>query len=188
MVHQPREVQGAEWMSVRLPQRAMCSSGEGFSYSQWAFNVYYLWYAPAKPKLSLPWYSSARNGSTHFLPAAIQRFLTLSGRFDFGTPHFWWKIAGMMWCKSILLLCLLFLLYCLAEESPYEDCPRGSFRERPFARECTLCPKGYYGEVRGLTSRECSAPCPIGRYSDTLGGKTIDDCQLVSMEMLCIAP
>lgn len=81
---------------------------------------------------------------------------------------------------------LFFIFTCIAmcvvyaELSPYPDCPRGTFRESPFSKECTLCAKGYYGETHGLVARTCSGACPLGRYSDLVGLKTIDECKLVS--------
>lgn len=67
-----------------------------------------------------------------------------------------------------------------SSSSIYEDCPIGSYRENLYKRECKLCPRGYYGNTVGLTSSTCSGPCPIGRYSDKVGTKHEEDCELVS--------
>ena len=81
-----------------------------------------------------------------------------------------------------ILFSLLFLI-CItgsvSGQSIYEDCPRGTYRHSPFSRECKLCAKGHYGDTHGLTVNTCSAPCPLGRYGDNVGAKTIDDCKLV---------
>jgi hypothetical protein len=72
-----------------------------------------------------------------------------------------------------------------SSSSIYQDCPIGSYRENPYKRECKLCPRGYYGNTVGLTSSTCSGPCPIGRYSDKVGTKYEEDCELVSSINLC---
>mmetsp|Transcript_49471 Transcript_49471/g.97843 ORF Transcript_49471/g.97843 Transcript_49471/m.97843 type:complete len:145 (-) Transcript_49471:56-490(-) len=81
-----------------------------------------------------------------------------------------------MFITAILLATLMNM--CMAQLSPYDDCPRGTYRENPLSRECKLCSKGYFGDVRGLTTNTCSAPCPMGRYGDNFGAKTEDDCKL----------
>jgi len=72
-----------------------------------------------------------------------------------------------------------------SSSSIYQDCPIGSYRENPYKRECKLCPRGYYGNTVGLTSSTCSGPCPIGRYSDKVGTKYEEDCELVSSINVC---
>ena len=58
-------------------------------------------------------------------------------------------------------------------------CTRGKYRGfKGSQRECTLCPRGTYGDVSGLTSNLCTAMCPLGTYNDVLGARTIDDCRL----------
>jgi len=64
--------------------------------------------------------------------------------------------------------------------SIYQDCPIGSYRENQYKRECKLCPRGFYGNTVGLTSSSCTGPCPIGRYSDKVGTKYEEECELVS--------
>ncbi|KAJ8604226.1 hypothetical protein CTAYLR_009785 [Chrysophaeum taylorii] len=39
-------------------------------------------------------------------------------------------------------------------------------------------PRGRYGDAEGLTSDECTAECPTGKYNDKLGARTEDDCRL----------
>jgi hypothetical protein len=73
-----------------------------------------------------------------------------------------------------------------SSSSIYQDCPIGSYRENQYKRECKLCPRGYYGNTVGLTSSTCSGPCPIGRYSDKVGTKYEEDCELVSSINVCM--
>jgi hypothetical protein len=40
-------------------------------------------------------------------------------------------------------------------------CPPGQYSEGG-ATECSLCPSGVYGATAGLTSANCTAPCPVG--------------------------
>ena len=59
------------------------------------------------------------------------------------------------------------------------SCTRGKYRGfKGSQRECTLCPRGTYGDVSGLTSSTCTGQCPVGTYNDVLGARTIDDCRL----------
>ena len=62
-------------------------------------------------------------------------------------------------------------------------CPRGRFRPIEYGaelgtarRECKECPRGRY-ELEGGAVGECSGKCPLGKYSDTLGARTEDDCK-----------
>ncbi|OQS03036.1 hypothetical protein THRCLA_04647 [Thraustotheca clavata] len=55
-------------------------------------------------------------------------------------------------------------------------CPVGMYRipgNGVTLTECQYCPRGVYGNLPGLTSSACTAPCPKG----TLGAKSIDDCK-----------
>ena len=62
-------------------------------------------------------------------------------------------------------------------------CPRGRFRPIEYGaelgtarRECKECPRGRY-ELEAGAVGECSGKCPLGKYSDTLGARTEDDCK-----------
>ena len=82
---------------------------------------------------------------------------------------------------SIIILMVFGSKIIVSDDSIYENCPKGTYRETQYTKECKLCPKGYYGNTEGLTTPTCTAPCPIGRYSDRFGLKYVDDCKLVSI-------
>mmetsp|Transcript_23036 Transcript_23036/g.22191 ORF Transcript_23036/g.22191 Transcript_23036/m.22191 type:complete len:158 (-) Transcript_23036:432-905(-) len=75
---------------------------------------------------------------------------------------------------SLLLVQIFSIVY--AHNSTVGICPRGSFRGNAIPT-CMLCPMGVYGETSGLTSAQCSAPCPIGTYNDIEGRQTPADCK-----------
>jgi hypothetical protein len=80
---------------------------------------------------------------------------------------------------SLLFYLLLAMFNMSSFALPYSDCPRGTFREDPYSRECKPCAKGYYGNARGLTKSTCTSPCPLGTYSDIVGATSVDACKLV---------
>lgn len=56
-------------------------------------------------------------------------------------------------------------------------CPRGKYRPSGLTDvECELCPRGRYGNTEGLTTKQCTAGCPPGRYNDERGAQTEEDC------------
>ncbi|GMI39540.1 hypothetical protein TrCOL_g11755 [Triparma columacea] len=56
-------------------------------------------------------------------------------------------------------------------------CPRGRYRPSGLKdMECELCPRGTYGNTEGLTTKQCTANCPAGRYNDERGARTEEDC------------
>jgi len=70
---------------------------------------------------------------------------------------------------------------------PVTTCPAGKYRVPggDFSRSngqriegCKFCPRGKYGETDGLTSISCTDPCPKGRFRDTAGAITMNDCWL----------
>ena len=40
-----------------------------------------------------------------------------------------------------------------------------------------LSKSGRYGSTTRLISKQCTAPCPMGRYNDQLGAKSVRDCR-----------
>jgi len=51
-------------------------------------------------------------------------------------------------------------------------CPVGSYREPGDGTslcECKFCPRGTYGNLPGLETSTCTAPCPKGTYNDRFG-------------------
>lgn len=58
-----------------------------------------------------------------------------------------------------------------------QPCPRGKYRGAGLHElECLACPRGRYGLTQGLTTNQCSAKCPTGRYNDQIGAISEDDC------------
>ena len=58
-----------------------------------------------------------------------------------------------------------------------QPCPRGRYRPVGLTDvECELCPRGKYGSTEGLTTNQCTANCPTGRYYDQRGAETEEDC------------
>lgn len=41
---------------------------------------------------------------------------------------------------------------------------------------CEDCPRGRFGSATGLTLQSCTDACPLGRYRDVTGGKSVEDC------------
>ncbi len=81
-----------------------------------------------------------------------------------------------------VILCFLFSILffvATAHDNSFEDCPRGSYRPNAKVKDCKLCAKGYYGETHGLTSKYCTAACPIGKYGGSFGAMTDEDCTFV---------
>jgi hypothetical protein len=95
------------------------------------------------------------------------------------------RMTGSSLATAVLFMWIVVARFVSAENSPYPDCPRGTYREKPLSKECRLCAQGHYGETRGLTTRTCSGPCPLGRYGDEVGLKTSDECKLVSPAHCC---
>ena len=69
---------------------------------------------------------------------------------------------------------------------PTLSCPYGYYRQFKSAPHlpgginldgCLKCPKGFYGESTNLTSPNCTAPCPLGTYSDEEGVHEVDRCK-----------
>ena len=65
--------------------------------------------------------------------------------------------------------------------APGIKCPKGYYHlpTKPLlitTGECDPCARGKYGSTSGLTSSDCTANCPTGRYSDKLAATSIDDC------------
>ena len=71
---------------------------------------------------------------------------------------------------------------------PRVSCPVGTYR-LPGGNDlvpisgvrqdgCVSCPKGTFGAVEGLTSRDCSGSCPPGSYSSRTGLTSADQCNL----------
>ena len=42
-----------------------------------------------------------------------------------------------------------------------------------------ICPRGVYGNDTDLTTPQCSAYCPVGKYGDMPGLISDEDCPLV---------
>lgn len=71
---------------------------------------------------------------------------------------------------------------------PDITCPAGKYRAATtsdFTRTggqrldgCHFCDRGKYGSTSGLTSSDCTAPCPKGRYRDIKGAAKETDCFL----------
>lgn len=69
---------------------------------------------------------------------------------------------------------------------PTLSCPYGYYRQFKMVPHepgginldgCMKCPMGVFGNATDLTSPNCTAPCPIGTYSDEEGIRNIDDCK-----------
>lgn len=69
---------------------------------------------------------------------------------------------------------------------PRTSCEAGSYRQPGGSNlkatsglrldGCTMCPRGTYGAVSGLTDRSCSGSCPTGTYSNLVGITSVSDC------------
>lgn len=70
---------------------------------------------------------------------------------------------------------------------PEQDCPVGHYRppggtatKRVSGQRfdgCHKCPKGRYGDQRGLVTALCTAPCPVGTYGDKTGLESVLSCE-----------
>ena len=88
------------------------------------------------------------------------------------------------WMRSRLFMRIAIILVLLgwvkvgASYNERDPCPRGTYRSSASNyRSCMPCPRGRYGSSTGLTTPDCSAPCPTGKYSDIIGGKSENDCK-----------
>ena len=51
-------------------------------------------------------------------------------------------------------------------------CPVGKYSPITGIAPCSLCPVGTYGATAGLTTAQCSGPCPAGKFSNKVTGAT----------------
>ena len=69
---------------------------------------------------------------------------------------------------------------------PETPCPLGKYR-LPGSTDlqmirgqrtdgCIYCPRGRYGSSTSLSNRQCTAPCPMGRYGDRIGATSVYEC------------
>ena len=63
-------------------------------------------------------------------------------------------------------------------------CPRGFYHDPIYlpalvdTNECKPCARGKYGSKSGLTTPDCTADCPRGRYGNKWAAVSVDDCPL----------
>jgi hypothetical protein len=69
---------------------------------------------------------------------------------------------------------------------PTLSCPFGHYRKFKGAPHepgginldgCLKCPQGVFGNTTDLTSPNCTAPCPLGTFSDEEGLESIEGCK-----------
>lgn len=80
---------------------------------------------------------------------------------------------ALRFVKVLITFCLIGVS---SHDDEYPPCPRGTYRALPSVSNCTPCPKGLYNPFEGATV--CASSCPPGRYKNTFGGVSIDDCTL----------